>query len=103
METMMNFNEKLKYFQTTLIKTCEEMIAQHISIIDLNMINIIEGSHEEQRVTPQLLTPNNQQQYINQQPNILQYISPSTSVNTQQISQLTELPLISKKSSTNKR
>ena len=36
-----NFNEKLKKNQTTLIKTCEEMIAQQMSIINLNMINII--------------------------------------------------------------
>ena len=61
-----NFNEKLKYFQTTLIKTCEEMIAQQMSIINLNMINIIKVTLKEQRVTPQLLTPNNQQQDINQ-------------------------------------
>ena len=36
-----NFNDKLKEFQTTLIKTCEDMIAQQMSIINLNMINII--------------------------------------------------------------
>ena len=77
-----NFNKKLKYFQTTLIKTCEDMIAQQMSIIHLNMINIIKVILEEQRVTPQLSLPSNQQQAINQQPNILQYISPSTPVNT---------------------
>ena len=47
-----NFNKKLKYFQTTLIKTCEDMIAQQMSIIHLNMINIIKVILEEQRVTP---------------------------------------------------
>ena len=36
-----NLNDKLKDFQTTLIKTCEEMIAQQMSVINLNMINII--------------------------------------------------------------
>ena len=77
-----NFNEKLKDFQTTLIKTCEDMIAQQMSMIHLNMINIIKVTLEEQRVTPQLSLPSNQQQAINQQPNILQYISPSTPVNT---------------------
>ena len=47
-----NFNKKLRYFQTTLIKTCEDMIAQQMSIIHLNMINIIKVILEEQRVTP---------------------------------------------------
>ena len=54
-----NFNETLNDFQTTLIKTCEDMIAQQTSIINLNMINIIKVSLEEQRVTLQLLTLNN--------------------------------------------
>ena len=36
-----NFNEKLKDFQTILIKQYEEMIAQQMSIINLNMIKII--------------------------------------------------------------
>ena len=31
-----NFNEKIKDFQTTLIKTCEEMIAQQMSTITIN-------------------------------------------------------------------
>ena len=79
------------------------MIAQQMSIINLNMINIIKVTLEEQRVTPQLLTPSNQQQDINQQPNILQYISPSTPVNTQPITQITESPLTSTESSTNAR
>ena len=79
------------------------MIAQQMSIINLNMINIIKVTLEEQRVTPQLLTPSNQQQDINQQPNILQYISPSTPVNTQPIYQLIESPLTSTESSTNER
>ena len=35
------------------------------------MINIIKVTLEKQIVTPQLLTPSNQQQDINQQPNIL--------------------------------
>ena len=98
-----NFNEKLKDFQTTLIKTCEEIIAKQMSIINLNMINTIKVTLEEQRVTPQLLPPSNQQQDITQQPNILQYISPSPPVNTQPISQLTESPLISTEPITNER
>ena len=61
-----------------------------MSIINLNMINIMKFTLEEQQVTPLLLPPSNQQQDIKQQPNILQYISPSTPVNTQQISQLTK-------------
>ena len=83
-------NEKPKDFQTTLIKTCEEMITQQMSIINLNIIKIIKVTLEEQRVTPQLLTPSNQQQDINQQPNILQDISPSTPGNTQPITQIIE-------------
>ena len=79
------------------------MIAQQMSIMNLNMINIIKVTLEEQRVTPQLLPPSNQQQDINQQPNILQYISPSTPVNTQSISQLTEPPLTLTEPSTNER
>ena len=79
------------------------MIAQQMSIINLNMINTIKVTLEEQRVTPQLLPPSNQQQDINQQPNILQYISPLTPVNTQAISQLTESPLISTEPSINER
>ena len=86
-------NEKLKDFQTTLIKTCEEIIAQQMSIINLNIINIFKVTREEQRVTPQLLPPSNQQQDITQQPNIFQYISPTTPVNTQPICQLIESPL----------
>ena len=62
------------------------MIAQLMSIINLNIINIIKVTLEEQRVTPQLLSPSNQEQDVTQQPNTLQYISPSTPVNTQPIS-----------------
>ena len=51
-----NLNDKLKDFQTTLIKTCEEMIAHQMSVINLNMINIIKVTLEEQRVTPQIPT-----------------------------------------------
>ena len=36
-----HFNETLKDFQTTLIKICEDMIAQQMSMINLNMINSI--------------------------------------------------------------
>ena len=79
------------------------MIVQKMSIINLNIINIIKVTLEEQRVTPQLVTPSNQQQDINQQPNILQYISPSTPVNNQPISQLTESLLTSTEPSTNER
>ena len=43
-----NLNDKLKDFQTTLIKTCEEIIAQQMSVINLNMINIIKVTLEEQ-------------------------------------------------------
>ena len=60
-----NLNDKIKYFQTVLIKTCEEMIAQQMSVINLNMINIIKVTLEEHRVTPQLLPPSNQQLDIN--------------------------------------
>ena len=54
-----NFNNTLKDFQTILIKTYEDMITQQISIINLNMIDIIKVTLEEQRVTLQLLTLNN--------------------------------------------
>ena len=64
-----------------------------MSIINLNIINIIKVTLEEQRVTSQLLPPSNKQQDITQQPNILQYISPTTPVNTQPIYQLMESPL----------
>ena len=47
-----NFNNTLKDFQTILIKTYEDMITQQISIINLNMIDIIKITLEEQRVTP---------------------------------------------------
>ena len=43
-------NETLKGFQTTLIKTCEDMIAQQICIINLNMINTIKATLAEQIV-----------------------------------------------------
>ena len=42
-----NFKYKIKKIQTTLIKTCEDMIAQKMSIINLNMINIIKVTLEE--------------------------------------------------------
>ena len=70
-----NLNDKLKDFQTVLIKTCEEMIAQQMSVINLNMINIIKVTLEEQRVNP-----------------LTQSLSPSTPINTHPISQLTESP-----------
>ena len=66
------------------------MIAQQMSIINLNMINIIKVTLEEQRVTPQLPTNSIQQQDTMQHSNITQCISPSTPINTQPISQLTE-------------
>ena len=47
-----NFNDTLKDFQTTLIKICEDRIAQQMSIINLNIIYIIKVTIEEQRVTP---------------------------------------------------
>ena len=76
-------NGTLKGFQTTLIKTCEDMIAQKMSIINLNMINTIKSTLVEQIVPQQLLTPNHQQQETIQQPNILPYRSPTTPPNTQ--------------------
>ena len=39
-----NMNETLKKIQTTLMKTVEEMIAKQMSIINLNMINTIQGT-----------------------------------------------------------
>ena len=39
-----NINEKVKEFQNTLMKTVEEMIAKQMSIINLNMINTIQGT-----------------------------------------------------------
>ena len=51
-------NETLKGFQTILIKTCEDMIAQQICIINLNMINTIKATLAEQIVPQKLLTPN---------------------------------------------
>ena len=98
-----NLNDKLKDFQTTLIKTCEEMIAHQMSVINLNMINIIKVTLEEQRVTPQIPTNSIQQQDTMQHSNITQYISPSTPLNTQPISQLTESPLTSTGPTTNER
>ena len=75
-------NETLKDFQTTLMKTCEEMIAKQMSIINLNMINTIKATLAEQIVTPQLI-PSPQQQDTRTQPNILPYRSPTTPPNTQ--------------------
>ena len=75
-----------------------------MSIINLNMINITKVTLEEQRITPQLSTPSDQQQDINQQPNLIQYTSPSIVLDTQPISpQLTKLQLTSTESSLNKR
>ena len=76
-----NFNDTLKDFQKTLIKTCDDMIAQQISIINLNMINIIKIPLEEQRVIPQLSTLSNQQHELNQRSNLLQFISLPTPLN----------------------
>ena len=39
-----NISEKFKEFQTTLMKTVEDMIAKQLSIINLNMINTIQGT-----------------------------------------------------------
>ena len=99
-----NFNDKLNDFQTTLTKTCEDMNAQQMSIINFNMINIIKVTLEEQRVTSQLSPSSNHQQDINQQPNIIQFISLSTPLNTRPISpQLMESQLPSTESSLNER
>ena len=99
-----NFNDKLNDFQTTLTKTCEDMNTQQMSIINFNMINIIKVTLEEQRVTSQLSPSSNHQQDINQQPNIIQFISLSTPLNTRPISpQLMESQLPSTESSLNER
>ena len=47
-------NDTVKDFQTTPIKTCEDMIALQMSIINLNMIDIIEVTLEEQIVPQQI-------------------------------------------------
>ena len=39
-----NINEKFKEFQNTLMKTVEEMIAKQMSIINLNIIQTIQGT-----------------------------------------------------------
>ena len=49
-----NINEKFKEFQNTLMKTVEEMIAKQMSIINLNMINTIQGTLTNQ--THQVMT-----------------------------------------------
>ena len=66
-----------------------------MSVINLNMINIIKVTLEEQRVTPQIPTNIIEQQDTMQHSNITQYISPSTPLNTQTIYQLTESPTTS--------
>ena len=76
-------NETLKGFQTILIKTCEYMIAQQMSIINLNMINTIKATLVEQIVPQKPLTPNHQHPAISQQSNILPYMSPTTPPSTQ--------------------
>ena len=58
-----------------------------MSVINLNMINIIKVTLEEQRVTPQMPTDSIQQQDTMQYSNITQCIFPSTPLNTQPISQ----------------
>ena len=58
------------------------MIAQQMSIINLNMINTIKATLAEQ-IVPQQLTPTHQQQETSPQPNILPYRSPTTPPNTQ--------------------
>ena len=49
-----NINEKIKEFQTKLMKTVKEMIAKQMSIINLNMINTIQGTLTNQ--THQVMT-----------------------------------------------
>ena len=46
MTTTLNehINEKFKEFQNTLMKTVEEMIAKQMTIINLNMIQTIQGT-----------------------------------------------------------
>ena len=66
-----------------------------MSVINLNMINIIKVTLEEQRVTPQMPTDSIQQQDTMQYSNITQCIFPSTPLNTQPISQWTESPTTS--------
>lgn len=52
-----SINKTLKDFQNTLVKTCEDMIAKQMSIINLNMINIIKDTLEGQQIHQQILTP----------------------------------------------
>ena len=61
MTTTLNesMNETLKEFQSTLMKTVEELIAKQISVINLNMIQTIEGTLNRQ--TPQDTTQENHQ------------------------------------------
>ena len=41
-------NENLKEFQSTFVKTVEEMIPKQMSIINLNMINTIQRTSTNQ-------------------------------------------------------
>ena len=72
-----NINEKFKDFQTTLMKTVEEMIAKQMSIINLNMINIIQGTltnQTHQSMTQEVIqqSTNNISQSLTTQPTTLQ-------------------------------
>ena len=70
---------------------------------NLNMINIIKVTLEEQRVTPPMPSNSIQQQDTMQHSNITQYISPSTPLNTQPFSPLTESPLTPTELTSNER
>ena len=57
-----SFNEALKVFQITVVKTCEDMIAKQMSTIKINMINTITATLVKQQLNQQRLISNHIQQ-----------------------------------------
>ena len=57
-----SINETLKEIESILVKTCEDMIAQQMSTININMDNIMKATLVEQQLNKQRLTSHHLQQ-----------------------------------------
>ena len=68
--------ETLNQFQSILVKTCDDMITQQISTININIINTITTTLVEQQLNQKRIIANHIKQNGTNQPsnNLLQYV-----------------------------
>ena len=81
-----NINEPFKEFQNTLMKTVEEMIAKQMSIINLNIIQTIQGTLTNQTHQARNQEVTQRSTYIISQSSITQPLTIEPEINDKSIS-----------------